>query len=493
MFCVSVCQESRRQGLADMVNAAPQCDLIELRLDKFSKAPEIKEFLEAKPKPMIVSCRRPQDGGAWQGTEDARLSLLRQAVLDKADYVEIELDVADQVRRYGSTKRIISYTNMSETPRDLADVYAEAQKKGPDVIKLTTLARTPAEAWPLLQILNKATVPTIAVGLGKPGVMLAVLGRKVGAPWAYGALERGMEAYPGQPTVAELREVYHLPDIDKATRLIGVTGFTEPQYATVAALNAGFAALKMPVRCLPMEAGGVNAFRRVVEAFHLAAVLIDDANRAALFEVATECEESARAARAIDVLVRREQKWVGYNALWRAGTAALENALQARQPGEKPLSNKVVMLVGAGGTTRAMAFGVKRRGGVPIIAGRDADEAQFTAQMFECRHILFEAIYSTMHEALVVCNIEPTKKTSRSGEAGVHSGYLKPSMAVMDLSALPRSSPLIRDARLCGCATVHPRELMLTHLSMQFKLIAGQDAPRAALEQALTRAVPDEQ
>jgi 3-dehydroquinate dehydratase/shikimate dehydrogenase len=124
-----------------------------------------------------------QDGGDWHGSETERQTLLRQCIVSKADYVEIELDIADQIRKFPPSKRVISYTNFKGTPRDIAEIYAEAQKKSPDVIKLVTLARTPEEAWPLVQILGKPTVPTVVVGLGKPGIMLTMLGKKIGAPW----------------------------------------------------------------------------------------------------------------------------------------------------------------------------------------------------------------------------------------------------------------------------------------------------------------------
>src|SRR5438874_5978634 len=218
MICISINQESRRFALADMLNAADQCDLLEVRLDRFGKAPEVGEILAHKPKPVIMSCRRPDDGGHWDGNEDERLALLRQCIISKADFVEIELDVADQIRPFPPAKRVITYTNFQETPYDIADIYAEAQTKKPDVIKLTTLARTPEEAWPLVQILAKPKVPTVVVGLGKPGVMLTVLGKKIGAPWTYAALERGMETHPDQPTVSDLRGIYHYDAIDRSTR-----------------------------------------------------------------------------------------------------------------------------------------------------------------------------------------------------------------------------------------------------------------------------------
>src|SRR6516165_3946833 len=255
MICISINQESRRLALVDMLNAARQCDLLEVRLDRFGKAPELGELLAAKPEPVIMCCRRAQDGGNWDGGEEERLALLRQCIISKADYVEIELDVADQIRRFPPSQRVISYTNLQETPSDIADIYAEMQSKSPDVIKLVTLARTPEEAWPLVQLLAKPALPTVVVGLGKPGVMLTVLGKKIGAPFTYAALERGMESYPGQPTIADLEKVYHYQQIGRSTRLIGVTGLGAQEVATVAVLNGALAHLGFGARCLPLQVG----------------------------------------------------------------------------------------------------------------------------------------------------------------------------------------------------------------------------------------------
>src|SRR5688572_21633278 len=112
MICISINQESRRLALADMLNAARQADLLEVRLDRFGKAPDLRELLSAKPKPVIMTCRRTQDGGFWEGTEEERLAILRQCIISKADYVEIEYDVADEIRRFPPSQRVISYTNL---------------------------------------------------------------------------------------------------------------------------------------------------------------------------------------------------------------------------------------------------------------------------------------------------------------------------------------------------------------------------------------------
>lgn len=495
MICISIAQESRRLALADMLNAAPQCDVLECRLDRFSKAPEIGELLANKPKPVIMSCRRQSDGGMWSGSEQDRIALLRQCIISKADYVEIELDIADQIRKFPPAKRVISYTNLSETPPDIAKIYEDAQKKGPDVIKLTTLARTVEEAWPLVQILAKQREPTVVVGLGKPGVLLNVLGRKLGAPWTYAALERGMEAYPGQPTANELESVYHYGAIGRSTRFVGVTGFEPQSKATVAAINAVLKDLDMPVRCLPLPMGKIAPFQKIIDAAKLTAVVVDPQHRGPILEISSEIEDAAQQSEAADVIVRKDEKWLAFNTLWRSALFELEAVLRTKAASDKPLEGRIVMIVGPNALARSVAFGVKRRGGVPIIASRDPGAAQLAAKLFQCRHVQFEAIYSTMHDILVVCSEEREKlhEKARSGEAGVHSGYLKPSMTVMDLTALPMQTRLIDDAQLRGCTVVSPRQVLISQLAYQVKLITGREPRDGILADALAQAIGPEE
>ena len=52
------------------------------------------------------------------------LMLLRSAVAVGVEYVDIEADVAAQIPRYGNTKRIISFHDFSETPKNLEELHA---------------------------------------------------------------------------------------------------------------------------------------------------------------------------------------------------------------------------------------------------------------------------------------------------------------------------------------------------------------------------------
>src|SRR5262249_11171222 len=357
-----------------------------------------------------------------------------------------------QVRPFPPCKRVISYTNLGTTPTDLGRIYAQMQTKNPDVIKLATRARTPEEAWPLVQILAKPAVPTAAGGFGRPGLMLTVLGKKMGTPWTYAALERGMEAYPEQPTVRDLESIYHYRAIERGTRLVGVTGASEASTATIAGLNAALAQIGAPMRCLPLEIGDLRLFRKALEAVKLACAVIDEVHREAMHELAIEFEAGADRAGAADLIVPREGTWHGYYSFDRAATAALEAVLRERQPGDKPLNGRTVMIIGANGLARAMAHRMQKNGGLPVVASRDKAAAQQPAQALGSRHVQFDAVYSTLHDVLIVCAEEQRHATlkHRPGETGLHAGYLKRSMTVMDLTALTRPSELLAGAEERG-------------------------------------------
>jgi 3-dehydroquinate dehydratase/shikimate dehydrogenase len=484
MICVSINQESRRLALADMLNASRQGgDLLEVRLDRFGKAPDVGELIANKPRPIIFTCRRPDDGGNWDGTEDERLAILRQCIVSKADYVEIELDVADQIRPFAPSQRVISYTNLRETPPDILDIYEEARGKRPDVIKLVTLARTPEEAWPLVQILGRATVPTVVVGLGKPAVMLAVLGKKMAAPWGYAALERGMEAYPGQPTVADLDEIYRVRDIGKGTRLVGVTGFSEQAQVTAAVLNAVFAHEQLAVRCLPLAVGELRVFRKIIDAAKLAAVVVDPEHQSTLAEVGAELHGAAKQTRAVDLLTHKGDSWHGTHAACQAWIGALRDKMKERHGGENPFKDRIVMVVGITQAARLLAAELQKAGAGVVLASHKRKAGQQAAQEVGCRAIAIDAIYSTMHDALVVCD-EEREAAARTG-TGIHSNYLKAGMTVMDLSAGASKSELLRDAERRDCLVVQPLELLVSNLEQQARLLAGKPVPRELISEAI--------
>ena len=487
MLCVSINQESRRLALADMVNASRLgADVLELRLDRFGKAPDLGELLAHKPKPIIMTCRRAEDGGAWEGSEEERLALLRQCIISKSDFVEIELESATSVRRYGPTKRVISYTNLQEMPADIEDIYSRCRGKDPDVVKLVTLARTPEEAWPLVQILARHPVPTVVVGLGKANTMLALLGRKLGAPWVYAALERGMEAYPGQPTVDDLLHLYRVADIHKGTKFIGVLGQGPGELARIACLNAAFAAGDMNLRCLPLEVGNPRIFRKLIDAVKLQAIVVDGASQTALLELELELHGTARKTRTLDLIVPKDDGLHGFHKGARAWVQSLSDTLKKKSDSPHPIKDRIVMLAGVGPSARLLAAEIQAAGGNAVLAGANKTAGLTMAKEIGCRSIQWEALYSTMHDVLVICDPET------DAAKPIHAGYLKPGQTVMDLTAGVMPTPFLIEAEKRAAVIVSPLDIFLDGTNEILKVLVGKPVDRELLRKAIPERLLDQ-
>src|SRR5712692_1428220 len=113
MLCVVIGRTRHKMVQIEIQEAAKRgAQMIEVRLDFLAKAPDFHRLLDKKPCALVATVRRPQDGGRWSGSEEARQMLLRQAIVAGFDWVDLETDVANEVRRFKDVKRIVSYHNL---------------------------------------------------------------------------------------------------------------------------------------------------------------------------------------------------------------------------------------------------------------------------------------------------------------------------------------------------------------------------------------------
>src|SRR5271156_2134426 len=135
--CAVIARTRHRMMQAEIQEAAKQgAKLIELRLDFLSKAPDFKRLLDKRPCPMIATYRRQQDGGRWVGSEEQRMMLLRQAIVAGFDFVDLEIDIIDQIPRFGKTQRIVSYHNIREMPEKLELIHEQMCEEDADLVKI---------------------------------------------------------------------------------------------------------------------------------------------------------------------------------------------------------------------------------------------------------------------------------------------------------------------------------------------------------------------
>ena len=484
MICISVTPESRQLAKVDIYNAANQCDLVEVCLDRLVKEPDVKDMISGSKKPVLISCRPPEEGGKFDGTEEERLALLRQAIIAGPDYVELDPATAMKIPRFGKTQRVISFASMTRPLTDVDEAFEEAARCKGDIVKFTWPTDVLEAAWPLLAAVSqKRLLPVVGLGLGRCGLTFSLLGRKYGSPWIYAALEKGMEAFPGQPTVGELDDVYRWRQVDSKTRFIGVVGEGVIEHAISKILNAAFDLSGMNTRCLPLDFSSLDQLPKMLEILKVPAIIATPLAGRRIAELAATGDEVSTAAQYGDVVIKTGNGWQAHNLVWKSALRSLEAKLGKQSAEDRPLDKRNTMIIGSGGLAISMAHGIKRRQGLVSICAGDEVEAQKIAQSSELRFVPVAKLYETLVDVIVL-----TTNTLDFGskKSALNPSLLRQGMTVMDLSEMPGESRYTREARDRGCKVVEPAEVFADYLGSLFKSLTGQELPMEAFAQGLS-------
>lgn len=493
MLCIAVAPESRRLGKVDLFNAAPQCDLIEFRLDRLGKEPDLKEMLEGISKPILVSCRRRSDGGHWSDSEEDRMLQLRTAIIAGPAYVELELDVAAKIPRFGSTKRVVSFTSLEQPLTGVESLIEQARGVQADVVKFTAPTPTLVAAWPLLAAVSrKRDLPVVGMGLGRPGIMFSLLGLKYGAPWVYAALERGLEAYPGQQTITEFEEQYHWRGLGPQTKLVAVVGFGADEQVVLGALNRGFTTHGLNVRCLPLDLGISDKLPQMLEQLHINVMVCNPAMGERALNLAAVVEESAKKAQYADFLIRQSDGWHAFNLGWKNVLRRIEADLGARSSEDRPLDKRNTLIVGTGGLARSLAWGVQRRRGLLSVTGADDAETRQFAQLSGARYVPAAQLYDTLCDVVVLAEaqrVDPLTGETQGAGLKLNPAFLRPHMHVVDLTQMATPGPFAEEARLRGCRVVDTAAVFADTIASIFKSITARELDPGTVSGVIERQV----
>jgi 3-dehydroquinate dehydratase-1 len=189
-------------------------DLFELRLDRLaSVADQMEKILPTLRKPLIITARHPQEGGAGKLQLRQRRDLLAR-FLNHADYIDVELRAASALRSLlklageKNVRRIISLHNFKSTPsaRILTAKAREAKSQGADIFKVATRTDTPMELGRLVEFItsNGLDLAVAVMGIGKLGAISRVLLARTGSVLIYASIGAVTDV-EGQLSLEQLR------------------------------------------------------------------------------------------------------------------------------------------------------------------------------------------------------------------------------------------------------------------------------------------------
>ena len=160
--------------------------------------------------------------------------MLREAIANGVEYIDLEEDIAGQIPRFGKTKRIISYHSFRNTPDNLRELHARLKSLDADIVKIATMANQPHDNLRVLEMMQESDSPTIGMCMGDIGTPSRILGPKFGAPFTYATFHHERALAPGQLSYDQMVNVYrhnqHRPD-DGRVRRHRRSGRSQPEPA----------------------------------------------------------------------------------------------------------------------------------------------------------------------------------------------------------------------------------------------------------------------
>jgi len=491
MICVSIGRGRHRHVIAEHKHLADNgVALVELRLDYIQGDVQVKRLLKDRPCPVIITCRRKVDGGRWEHSEEARLTLLRTAIVEGADYVDLEDDVAASVPRYGDTKRIVSHHDFQKTPSDLTQLHKRLAAMRADVVKIATMANHPTDNLRMLEMVHASRMPTVGICMGDIGAPTRVLAGRFGAPFTFATFSEDRVLAPGQIGWRQMREMYRYDSIGPATRIYGVVADPVAHSLSPVVHNAALAAAGIDAVYLPFRvpAEQIDEFLAGAGRWPLAGLSVTIPHKEAVLKQCREVDDLVRSIGAANTLSFGPQ---GITASNTDATAAVESLAAALTGDDLPsggdgLGVKTAIVLGAGGAARAVAFGLRKKGIEVTVAARTAERARKIAIEVGCKAVDWAGRHRLPHDCVV--NATPVGMHPNVDETPYDKEHLRPYMVVFDTVYNPENTLLIKEARSVGCRVVTGVEMFVRQAAIQFRIWQGAEPPQGVMREALKRA-----
>jgi hypothetical protein len=173
---------------------------------------------------------------------------------------------------------------------------------------------------------------------------------------------------------------------------------------------------------------------------------------------------------------------VGRDTYFPALVTAVENSLRGKFKSEKPLSGRLVAVVGTNPLAKRLALQMKAAGCGVIIVSYDKVAAHELAQEVGCRMLQMEALYTTMHDVVLVADEERVQAKSRAGLSAVG---MRNGVTLLDLTDPLKATPLAAACAGRGLTVILPRDIWLARVQLHAETLAGKPVPRDVLAGAV--------
>ena len=490
MLCVTVARTRHKHTIQEHLDVAAQgAKLVELRLDYIARSVELARVLKNRPTAVVVTCRRKEDGGRWEKSEEDRLMLMRQSIAMGVEYIDLEEDTAAKIPRYGKTKRIISYHNFEGVPANLEEIHARLAKLDADIVKIAVQAQSFEDSARVIELMRNAKIPTIGIAMGDYGSMTRILGTRYGAPFTFCVFNLDRRVAPGQLSYHDMKNIYRVDSITDKTKIFGVVADPVAHSYSPMLHNSAFQANELDYRYLPFRvaANDIEPFVRWCQREGVGGLSVTIPHKQSVLPMLTQAEAAAQGIGACNTIVISGEDRIGYNTDYRAAMECIAYGLTKLYEEPNPFEGRSALLLGSGGVSRAIGWGLAQRRVRVAISSRNSESAERLARELGGRAVAWEERHSVQPSILV--NGTPIGMFPEMDVTPFRKENLDQRTLVFDTVYNPEQTLLIRQAKSIGCPVITGLSMFVRQAAYQYRLFTGKEPPIEAMTKALRRAI----
>jgi len=489
-LCAIICGPSLSEAREQVKKAGSKADLLEFRIDQFAfkQVDAIRHLMEAASVPVMLTLRKRSHGGEFSGDEQQRLEIIRQLAVLNPSFLDIEYDVDSDFFEEMQTMApgveiICSYHDLLQMPEDLESLFELMLHKRASIYKLSVMAQSTIDSLRLLRFLQDKTKKghrIIACCMGEYGTITRILGGLYGSEVCYATLHESLSTAPGQLTIEEMTQRYRIKSFNSETQVYGLIGDpvnrspshdTHNRVLKNLALNGVYCKFRISREEL-------HRFIDYTKKLRFAGFSVTMPLKEAVMEELTEVSSEVKAIGAANTLKCVNRTVLGYNTDGKGALNAIEKHIKVK--------GKTLIIIGAGGSAKAIAQEAFHRGAHIIVINRTHEKAKELAAHVNGKAGSlndFDEYASLGYDVLV--NATSVGFYDDEKKLPVDPNKLIRNKVVLDVVISYKDTAFLQEARYKDCHVIDGYTMLRYQAVEQFLLWFGERLDREQVEVAL--------
>lgn len=278
--------------------------------------------------------------------------------------------------------------------------------------------------------------------------------------------------------------------ISSKTKLFAIIGDPVERSLSPAMHNAAFRALGLDCRYIAIQVpkGTLADVVKAMRKLRITGFNVTHPHKVEIVRLLDRLDESAKLVGAVNTVKTERGKLIGYNTDGAGAVRALE-----REVGK--LAGRRVVLLGAGGAARAIAFSLVKAGAKLTLANRTASKARRLAAEIKRKLGVEVAVVSIKKRALteaikradLLINATTIGMAPKVNETLVTADMMHRRLVVNDIVYEPLQTKLLREAKCAGAKTVNGLGMLVNQGALALEIWTGKRAPVKVMEAAAKR------